>query len=550
MAAAGRGFSALNTGLQPPSGPLIATVEVYPEPPSDDAFPDPLAWREIVAAGPDAAKATENRQTAPPASEKDGASDAASSVDEVGVFKTSTSAPSVSGGYRSGKWLWEWRIVSCGNRISVGVCGHDVAVVSAAGVPLQSGSGGGGGGSSGEGGAGSSGGNNQPDLWLYRSDGHLSHGVESTERVCPVGGFQNGDVIGVELDADVGTVAFTKKDSYVGAQFKIVGLSKLAESGGLYPCISLRGSGDAAILLGLKEGPGSITYRPPARSGGGGGGSSERDGKDSNNAAAPRVGEGLAAALTAAVAAATAAAEAVASSAASTVGGGDTTASEEAEAAVASEQDAEGQSDASSGNKSETDGIPEMASETRAAGSVPADTNSGAADSGTGSDSGGNFRTRVPYAAAFVAADTAKAPPPPPPPLPGTVPTSCYPASFHGDFLRGLKHGPGVLRLSGKGGYWKGKWFQGVQHGVQLLVEPPAKKNQVEGLEDGTPTAWLFDRGMKVRYRSLGRLVVFSENTSFWYLSFNCTESLVATSLTVVDNHEVALMLLQRRVQT
>lgn len=406
-----------------------------------------------------------------------------------------TSAPEASGGYRSGKWLWEWRITSCGNRTSVGVCGQDVAVVSAAGVPLQSGTGGGGGGAS----EGGSDGGSRPDLWLYRSDGHLSHGGESTERVCPGGGFESGDVIGVELDADAGTVAFLKNDSYVGAQFKIVELSKLVEGGGLYPCISLRGSGDAAVLLGLKEGPGSITYRPPAKGGVSGGG----DKKDSGNAAAaPRGGEGLAAALTAAVAAATAAAEAVAASAAATVGGGDVAALEAAEAAVASERAADGRN-SSSEEKSEAGGTAEASNASETAGSEKAEDNEGAATTrGAGPGTGGSPPPADAAAATPNTSEAAKVtppPPPPPPPLPGTAPTSYYPSSFHGEFLRGLKHGPGVLRLSGKGGYWKGKWFQGVQHGVHLLVEHSGKKNQVEGLEDGTPTAWIFDRGTKVR---------------------------------------------------
>lgn len=504
---AGRGFSALNTGLQPPSGPLIATVEVHSEPPADDAFPDPLSWKETGTVAPNEKQAAEDGQTASDIGDRGRKSTTGSDSPKTAETKenvANTSAPEVSGGYRSGKWLWEWRIVSCGNRTSVGVCGQDVAVVSAAGVPLQSGSGGGGGGGS-EGGSDS--GNSRPDLWLYRSDGHLSHGGESTERVCPAGGFESEDVIGVELDADAGTVAFLKNDSYVGAQFKIVELSKLVESGGLYPCISLRGSGDAAVLLGLKEGPGSITYRPPAKGGVSGGG----DKKDSSNAAAaPRGGEGLAAALTAAVAAATAAAEAVAASAAATVGGGDVAALEAAEAAVASERAADGRN-TSPEEKSEVEGTAEESTATGMAGSEQAEDNGGAAATCvTGSGTGGSPPTANAAAATPSTSEAAKVtprPPPPPPPLPGTAPASYYPSSFHGEFLRGLKHGPGVLRLSGKGGYWKGKWFQGVQHGVHLLVEHSGKKSHVEELEDGTPTAWVFDRGTKVRYRILEVLV-------------------------------------------
>lgn len=520
LSSAGRGFSALNTGLQPPSGPLIATAEVYPNPPPDDAFPDPIAWetKEVVSS----AGVSSIHEAVPAgcggAVVVGGSGEVKSDATKEVTVASHAQSDVESGGYRRGKWLWEWHIVSCSNRTSVGVCGHDVAVVSAAGVPLQAGGGDSASSGGGEGGSTSDGGSNRADLWLYRSDGHLSHGGESTERMCPGGGFESGDVVGVELDADAGTVAFLKNDSYVGGQFKVVvGRSESTEpteteaaASGLYPCVSLRGSGDAAVLLGLKEGPGTITYRPPPKDDGGG-----HDGDSSRDAGPPSSGEGgregIAAALTAAVAAATAAAEAVAAAAASTVGGGDVAALAAAEAAADSESAADIDTVAIV-DRSETTGKAETdAPEAGDAGAAGANESADPASSGAEAEDGKcSDNTTAGSAAvgtvtsasadgAHSTAATATAPSPT-----GAATTvavagaSCYPAYFHGEFVRGLKHGPGVLRLSGKGGYWRGKWFQGVQHGVHLLVEPPAKKSQVEGLDDGTPTAWVFDRGVKV----------------------------------------------------
>ncbi|CAM9910908.1 unnamed protein product, partial [Scytosiphon promiscuus] len=290
----GHGFSALNTGLQPVAGPLIATVEVHPEPPSEGSFPDPITWKTAEDGAAPAGEETpatgkeERDGTADAAAAPSAAADAAAAVGPTASGSGGDTArrlivagtPSVEGeGYRTGKWLWEWHVVSCGNQVSFGVCGYDVAAISAAGVPVQ--------------GAGGAGAGDRADLWLYRADGKLLHGGESTERACPGGGFDSGDVVGVELDADAGTLAFLKNDSYVGGQFKIVRRSDVAEGDGgaggdgdgdgvagesdhgLYPCASLRGSGDAAVLLGLKEGAATITFRsPPSEKKGGGGGRS------------------------------------------------------------------------------------------------------------------------------------------------------------------------------------------------------------------------------------------------------------------------------------
>lgn len=479
-------------------------MEVHSRPPSSDAFPDPLTWETVTVASPskDDSASKKELPAAGMAAGTEGAP--AESPGAMERRMLSSEAPSVIGqGYRSGKWLWEWQVVSCGNRASVGVCGHDVAAVSAAGVPVQ-GSGEGGGGEGGGGGDEGRGGD-RADLWMYRSDGHLSHGGESTERVCPGGGFDSSDVVGVELDADAGTVAFLKNDSYVGGQFKIVRQSDktaAADVGGLYPCVSLRGSGDAVELLGLKEGSGTITYRSPPKD-------ESRAGESNRDSPKPS-GDGIAAALSAAVAVATAAAEAIAAAAAATVGGGDVAALEAAEAAAASESAAAvmatDEDDTGDGSDDREHRVGSGAGASPSAGSPDEGSAAATGVSPThavsADDGGGDSSAAADGATAESSSDSSAAgddaPLTPVPTVVSTAPPAplLYPACFHGEFVRGLKHGPGVLKLSGKGGYWRGKWFQGVQHGVHLLVEPPAKKGQPE--DDGTPTAWVFDRGVKV----------------------------------------------------
>ncbi|CAN0392654.1 unnamed protein product, partial [Ectocarpus sp. 12 AP-2014] len=229
-------------------------------PPSAADFPDPASWDAATAmtasATEEKAAGTDGTAAATATGSSSGGMSSAGSAGPGSKRLVVAEAPSVAGeGYQTGKWLWEWHVVSCGNRASVGVCRRDVAAISGAGVPLQ--------------GAGGGGAGNRADLWLYRSDGNLSHGGESTERMCPGGGFDSGDVVGVELDADAGTLAFLKNDAYVGGQFKIDRRSEGDDSGdgeggrGLYPCVSLRASGDAAVLLGLKQGAATITYRSP-----------------------------------------------------------------------------------------------------------------------------------------------------------------------------------------------------------------------------------------------------------------------------------------------
>lgn len=535
--AGGHGFSALNTGLQPPSGPLIATAEVHPEPPSAALFPDPITWELPPEATAAAGTASAAEEEDPPAAAAAGGvleaaapAPGAGSTDQAGgrrLVRAETPPSVAGGGYQTGKWLWEWQIVSCGNRASVGVCGHDVATISAAGVPVQG---------AGEG--------DRADLWLYRSDGNLSHGGESTDRACPGGGFDSGDVIGVELDADAGTLTFLKNDSYVGAQFDLVRRSDAAAatakgdggsgdasgdasgggSGGgggrgLYPCVSLRGSGDAAVLLGLKKGSATITYRPPS--------SDKKAGGSGRSSPSPPPPPPLPAG-DAAMLALSAAAEAVAAAAATVGGGGDAAApaavaaeaspaaSEQGTAAAAAagsstEQPASPspggvEAAAAAGAAAAADSSQDTASSAAAETAADSAASAGGSSSGAAADGGaveGAAATRSVGTDAAAAAPVVPVPPPPPPPLSppqAAVSTplpspSFHPAYFHGEFVRGLKHGTGVLRLSGKGGYWRGKWFQGVQHGVHLMVEAPAKKGQNE--EDGTPAAWVFDRGVK-----------------------------------------------------
>ena len=522
-------------------------------------FPDPITWEEPKA---DTAASTAEQET--PAGEAatgdagatsagagsgvgSGAGSGAAST-ETGRRLVVAETPSVAGeGYRTGKWLWEWHIVSCGNRASVGVCGHDVAAISAAGVPVQGAAAGGGGGEGGEAA-------DRADLWLYRSDGNLSHGGESTEKNCPGGGFESGDVIGVELDADAGTLSFLKNDSYVGAQFEIVRRSDAPAKGegegegggggcssgddsngggernrGLYPCVSLRGSGDAAVLLGLKNGAATITYRsPPSDKKGGSGRRSPSppppppipagDGPMSALSAAAEAMTGGGGAATgrgrdspsaAAAEAPSATPEQAASASAGGAGAG---------GAAGAEPGAEQSSPSAAGSTEEAAAAAatgDTADDASTSSSSSSSSAAAPATPGTGAGTGSSGAT--PGAAAGDAAEGAAAPsssdaaPPVPAPAPATLSPpaaavstalpapSFHPAYFHGEFVRGLKHGPGVLRLSGKGGYWRGKWFQGVRHGVHLKVEPPAKKGQAE--EDGSATAWVLDRGVKVGHR-------------------------------------------------
>lgn len=509
----GHGFSALNTAIPPPSGAIIATAEINPEPPSPDDFPDPVSW-----------------QTNKPESGSEGHEHGKPDTEMVGTVTSGerrlipARSPTLEGtGYTHGKWLWEWEIVSCSERVSIGVCGREVAAVSPAGVPLQKGV------ITGKKNGTASGSKDVSvvDIWMYRSDGFLTSGGRAMDRVCPGGRFENGDVIGVELDVDEGIIAFLKNDTYVGAQFKIVRSVSVStedgaddgekgdvegdSDGGLYPCVALQGSGDAVILLGLKNGSGTIKYRTPPKDTVGKEGGAGREVHSG--------GEGIAAALSAAVATANADAEAMAAAAAATVGGGDKVAIAAAERVASFErssfsgEESQGGEDVSgntegepsTGNDDAAQGAsdPVPSAETDAAAAVAAPASASTPTEGAVADAPSGVEDSASASPSAVSADATSLapPPPPPPPLPGTVTVpsvpSFYPSYFEGEFVGGLKHGPGVLKLNGKGGYWTGRWFQGLQHGVHLLVEAPSKKGHVE--DDGTPTAWLFDRGVKVR---------------------------------------------------
>lgn len=404
--------------------------------------------------------------------------------------------------------------------MSIGVCGREVAAVSPVGVPLhkdviiagkKNGT------------ASESKDASVVDIWMYRSDGFLTSGGRALDRVCPGGRFENGDVIGVELDVDEGIIAFLKNDTYVGAQFKIVrSVSVSTEDdadigekgdveggcdGGLYPCVALQGSGDAVILLGLKNGSGTIKYRSPPK---------EMVGKEGGAGRELHSGgEGIAAALSAAVATANADAEAMAAALAATVGGGDKVAIAAAEKVASfersssSREENQGGEDLSGNTEGEpapgnddavqpaSDPLPSSGTDTAASVSAPASAST--PPEGAVEDEPSDVEDSSSASPNAVAADaTSQAPPPPP--LPGTVTgpsvPSFYPSYFDGEFVGGLKHGPGVLKLNGKGGHWTGRWFQGLQHGMHLLVEAPSKKGHAE--DDRTPTVWLFDRGVKV----------------------------------------------------
>ncbi|CAN0190910.1 unnamed protein product, partial [Discosporangium mesarthrocarpum] len=183
-------------------------------------------------------------------------------------------------GYTQGTWLWEWRVLSCRSWMSIGVCGHGVAAdpekvepaprgearaVSAGGSRDGSGSPGAGGeratGMRSTRGSSRDAVGDHSDLWAYRSDGHMVQAGVKSDVMCPGGGYESGDVVGVEVDVGVGSVAFLKNGAYVGEALQGVGSSAAAKLRGVLPCISV-GGGEGALLLGLKEGEGSLTYLP------------------------------------------------------------------------------------------------------------------------------------------------------------------------------------------------------------------------------------------------------------------------------------------------
>ena len=73
-----------------------------------------------------------------------------------------------------------------------------------------------------------------------------------------------GDVVGVEVDADEGTIAFYINGVDYGVAF--AGISTLRDgarsafASGLHPAVALSAEGDAVEVLGLKRGPGVRRY--------------------------------------------------------------------------------------------------------------------------------------------------------------------------------------------------------------------------------------------------------------------------------------------------
>ncbi|CAM9245609.1 unnamed protein product, partial [Choristocarpus tenellus] len=279
----GHGFSALSFG--PALGTAaLASVEVYPHfgGHDDPSFPDSITWGndltpdENVVTVVDSSVSkgqyvktltTPHGQSPPPPLPSTSATvDAEAALDPVplqvpgssGVI--ATDGVSSNTGYVRGTWLWEWRILCCTSRMTVGICSYVVA--NRAGAP-QIPSGGTEGGNSGDN-IGSSDAKtvgDSKDLWGYRSDGYFVRGTEASESPCPGGGFESGDVVGVELDIDAGSVCFLKNGYYVGDKVLGVGQSESCKAQGVLPCISLRCGGDSALLLGLKEGEGALIHK-------------------------------------------------------------------------------------------------------------------------------------------------------------------------------------------------------------------------------------------------------------------------------------------------
>ncbi|CAM9487476.1 unnamed protein product [Chrysoparadoxa australica] len=214
----GCGFSNRMAGLGPASGPAWATIEVC----------SIQAANAVTTAQTDAAQATAPN------------------------FPQATDAANF--GLLSGQWLWELKIVSCRSGLGVGVC--DAVAAAAAKGPKLCAPG------------------DDSHSWCYRSKGQGLHGGQSIR--VEDGGYSSGDVIGVELDLDSGSLRFLKNGRDIGLSWSRLDEAPAvraetaevseqqaevsSEGRGLRPFVFLSGAGDGVQLLGLKEGFGSITY--------------------------------------------------------------------------------------------------------------------------------------------------------------------------------------------------------------------------------------------------------------------------------------------------
>ena len=135
-------------------------------------------------------------------------------------------------------WL-EWLIVSSGGSIGFGACTEDAL--------------------------------NHPDAcvdandstWTYSVSGQASHGMDF--RGCE--NADDGDIIGMQIDSDLGTITFYKNNDFVVEFSSINDHASMSKNGdrqihlaGIRPFVSLTSPGDCVSFIGLKSGPIELGY--------------------------------------------------------------------------------------------------------------------------------------------------------------------------------------------------------------------------------------------------------------------------------------------------
>ena len=162
--------------------------------------------------------------------------------------RTGSAGVSASGlpSVMEGRYTWEFRIDSTGQdgggaALAIGVCSVDYAIDRSGGSPSPLGS--------------------DSASWCLFSSGERSHNNDRSQVF--VSHWIQGDVIGMEIDMERGTITYFRNSETLGAVFqdldkKYAGM----EGGGVIPCVTLLARGARVSLhkKGLKTGAGSITY--------------------------------------------------------------------------------------------------------------------------------------------------------------------------------------------------------------------------------------------------------------------------------------------------
>jgi len=146
-------------------------------------------------------------------------------------------------GYTTGHWCWEWKVVAnASGNIAFGVCSALATPGPHAGLGKDE------------------------NTWAYYSSGELLHADHGPDGHGSTQSFGAGDVIGVVLDLEDGTLRFYKNDRDSGFLFTALHLyvkdNVEAQPPGLRPCVFLGGPSDNVRLLGLKSGFGKRIYPP------------------------------------------------------------------------------------------------------------------------------------------------------------------------------------------------------------------------------------------------------------------------------------------------